>query len=132
MLALLDAASCAITVGLAICSPTSALMAVLGSVLGTATGLLMQAPLEAGIYAGLWGYNAVLGCMAIGGMFFYPTKSAFVLASLWAQPLCLSLRRRPSSAPQSARHNTPPTSSAASRVISLPASTTPTHGAEQL
>ena len=73
----------AITVGLAICSPTSALMAVLGSVLGTATGLLMQAPLES-VYLGLWGYNAVLGCMAIGGMFFYPTKSAFVLASLCA------------------------------------------------
>jgi hypothetical protein len=58
-------------------------MAVVGSTLGLATALLMQAPPDA-IHAGLWGYNAVLGCQAVGGLFFYPNRTAFALAGLCA------------------------------------------------
>ena len=72
-----------ITVGLAVCSPISALMAVLGSVLGAAVALCMRVPLG-GLYFGLWGYNAVLGCMGVGGMFFYPTFTAFAFAAACA------------------------------------------------
>ena len=70
---------CVITVGLALCSPLSAIMAVLGSIIGIATALCMQVPLSA-VYAGLWGYNAVLGTQAIGGMFFLPNAKAMALA----------------------------------------------------
>ncbi|KAJ1479268.1 urea transporter-domain-containing protein [Baffinella frigidus] len=66
-----------------LCSPTAALAALVGSAIGAFTALAMQAPVE-GIYAGLWGYNAVPGCMAIGGVFFYPSRTAAVLACLCA------------------------------------------------
>jgi urea transporter len=64
-----------------LCSPIAGLMAVWGSVLGTALALVLQVP-TAPIYAGLWGYNAVLGTMAVGGMFFYPNPAAFLLATM--------------------------------------------------
>ena len=74
---------CVIVGALAVCSPGSAVVAVLGSGLGLAVGILMQVPLG-GLYAGLWGYNAVLGCMAVGGVFFYPSAVSFALAGLCA------------------------------------------------
>ena len=70
---------CMIAVGLAVCSPMSALLAVLGSVIGIAVALCMQVPLSA-VYVGLWGCNAALGMQAIGGMFFEPTAKAMLLA----------------------------------------------------
>ena len=74
---------CVIALSLAICSPLSALMAVLGSLIGTAVAVCMHVPLT-GVYVGLWGYNAVLGMQAIGGMFFYPTVKAIVMAAVCA------------------------------------------------
>ena len=42
-----------------VCSPVTALLALLGSLTGNATALLVGAPLP-DVYNGLWGYNAVL------------------------------------------------------------------------
>jgi hypothetical protein len=55
--------------GIAICSPISAFFALLGSTVSTLTALGLGAS-AASVYAGLWGYSAVLSCIAIGGMFF--------------------------------------------------------------
>ncbi len=68
-----------ITVGLALCSPFSALMAVTGSAIGISVALCMKVPL-APVYTGLWGYNASLGTQAIGGMFFEPNAKSLILA----------------------------------------------------
>lgn len=42
-------------------------------------GLALAAPFEA-IYFGLWGYNCVLACIAIGGMFYALTWQVHLLA----------------------------------------------------
>lgn len=36
------------------------------------------------LYEGLWGYNSVLACIAVGGMFFVPRPRTFLLATLCA------------------------------------------------
>jgi solute carrier family 14 (urea transporter)/urea transporter len=69
--------------GIAVCSPASAALAIWGSFLGILTAVLMQCPSDA-IYSGLWGHNAVLGMMAIGGTFFYPSRCSFMMGSLCA------------------------------------------------
>ena len=56
-------------IGIAVCSPISALFALMGSIVSTLTALGLGAT-PASVYAGLWGYSAVLSCIAIGGMFF--------------------------------------------------------------
>lgn len=56
-------------VGMAVCSPISAFFALLGSIVSTLTALGLGAS-AASVYAGLWGYSAVLSCIAVGGMFF--------------------------------------------------------------
>lgn len=42
-------------------------------------GLALAAPFE-NIYFGLWGYNCVLACIAIGGMFYALTWQVHLLA----------------------------------------------------
>lgn len=42
-------------------------------------GLALAAPFE-DIYFGLWGYNCVLACIAIGGMFYALTWQVHLLA----------------------------------------------------
>lgn len=42
-------------------------------------GLALAAPFG-NIYAGLWGYNCVLACIAIGGMFYALTWQVHLLA----------------------------------------------------
>ncbi|XP_013874528.1 urea transporter 1 [Austrofundulus limnaeus] len=50
-------------------SPLLAVHAVLGSAVGTLTGLSMAVHHES-LYSGLSGFNGALGCMAVGGLFF--------------------------------------------------------------
>jgi len=69
-------------VGIAVCSPISAFFALLGSIVSTLTALGLGAS-AASVYAGLWGYSAVLSSIAIGGMFFVANSvTLFVYAIL--------------------------------------------------
>ncbi|KAM9821566.1 urea transporter 2 isoform 3-T3 [Syngnathus typhle] len=66
-------------ISLFISSPITCAHAVLGSTIGMLTGLALAAPFGA-IYFGLWGYNCVLACIAIGGMFYALTWQVHLLA----------------------------------------------------
>ena len=74
-------------VGMAVCSPISAGFALLGSSVATLTALGLGAS-STSIYAGLWGYSAVLSSIAIGGMFFVANSitcvSYTILAALFS------------------------------------------------
>lgn len=69
--------------GLAICSPISAFYAFIGSTIGTLTALGLGAS-SAQVYAGLWGYSAVLSSIAIGGMFFVSNSRAVFFYAILA------------------------------------------------
>lgn len=56
-------------VAFALSSPFGALAALGGSTIGAATGVLLGAA-PADVHAGLWGYNSVIGTMAIFGVFY--------------------------------------------------------------
>ncbi|KAL3041226.1 hypothetical protein OYC64_019433 [Pagothenia borchgrevinki] len=64
---------------LLLCSPTICLHAVCGSAAGTLSGLALAAPHQ-DIFSGLWGYNSVLSCIAIGGVFYVLTWQTHLLA----------------------------------------------------
>ncbi|XP_077457600.1 urea transporter 2 isoform X3 [Stigmatopora argus] len=66
-------------ISLFISSPITCAHAVLGSTIGMLSGLALAAPFGA-IYFGLWGYNCVLACIAIGGMFYALTWQVHLLA----------------------------------------------------
>ncbi|XP_061117253.1 urea transporter 2-like [Conger conger] len=66
-------------ISLFISSPITCLHAVIGSAVGMVSGLALAAPFEA-IYFGLWGYNCVLACIAVGGMFYALTWQTHLLA----------------------------------------------------
>ncbi|XP_066568098.1 urea transporter 2 isoform X2 [Amia ocellicauda] len=66
-------------VALFISSPITFLHATIGSAVGMVSGLALAAPFG-DIYFGLWGYNCVLACIAIGGMFYALTWQAHLLA----------------------------------------------------
>ncbi|KAG7280927.1 hypothetical protein CRUP_009214 [Coryphaenoides rupestris] len=66
-------------ISLFISSPITCAHAVLGSAVGMVSGLALAAPFE-NIYFGLWGYNCVLACIAIGGMFYALTWQVHLLA----------------------------------------------------
>nr|XP_029501617.1 urea transporter 2-like isoform X2 [Oncorhynchus nerka] len=66
-------------VALFISSPITCAHATIGSAVGMISGLALAAPFEA-IYFGLWGYNCVLACIAIGGMFYALTWQVHLLA----------------------------------------------------
>ena len=68
---------------LALCSRISACMAVWGSGVGMLTGMFFGAS-KADIFLGLWGYNSVLACIAVGGMFFVMSARTFMLATACA------------------------------------------------
>jgi urea transporter len=75
-----------VMLGMAVCSPISLVMAGLGSLVGTLLGVGLGADLE-GVYAGLWGYNALLGCAGVGGFFFILSpKTAFM--ALFCAAVC--------------------------------------------
>lgn len=60
-----------VVLGIAICSPISAIVGLLGCVMYLLAGLLLQVTPN-DLYTGLWGYNAVLTAIAIGGVFYTP------------------------------------------------------------
>ncbi|KAM6964821.1 urea transporter 2 [Aplochiton taeniatus] len=66
-------------ISLFISSPITCAHATLGSAVGMVSGLALAAPFEQ-IYFGLWGYNCVLACIAIGGMFYALTWQVHLLA----------------------------------------------------
>ncbi|XP_061118136.1 urea transporter 2-like [Conger conger] len=70
-------------VALFISSPIISLHATIGSAVGMAAALALAAPFE-DIYFGLWGYNCVLACIAIGGMFYALTWQTHLLAVICA------------------------------------------------
>uniref|UniRef100_A0A3B4WLB1 Solute carrier family 14 member 2 n=1 Tax=Seriola lalandi dorsalis TaxID=1841481 RepID=A0A3B4WLB1_SERLL len=65
-------------ISLFISSPITCAHAVLGSAVGMVSGLALAAPFG-DIYFGLWGYNCVLACIAIGGMFYALTWQVHLL-----------------------------------------------------
>jgi urea transporter len=67
--------------GMVIGSRVLTLWALLGSVTGTLTALALGVS-KGNILAGLWQYNAVLSCMAIGGVFFLFSNRVLILAIL--------------------------------------------------
>ena len=79
-----------ICVGLGVCSPISMAMALLGSTLGLFTGMFFGADKSA-LFFGLWGYNSVLACIAIGGYFFVMSPKTLAMASVCAV-LCAVLQ----------------------------------------
>ncbi|KAG5280988.1 hypothetical protein AALO_G00066220 [Alosa alosa] len=66
-------------IALFISSPITCAHATIGSAVGMVSGLALAAPFE-NIYFGLWGYNCVLACIAIGGMFYALTWQVHLLA----------------------------------------------------
>ncbi|XP_072108547.1 urea transporter 2-like isoform X2 [Mobula birostris] len=66
-------------VALFISSPIICLHAVLGSCVGVLAGLSLASPFQK-IYNGLWSYNSVLACIAVGGMFYALTWQTHFLA----------------------------------------------------
>jgi hypothetical protein len=64
--------------------------ALLGSAVGMFTGMVFGAS-KAAVLGGLWGYNSVLACIAIGGMFFVPSWKTTLLAGACAV-LCAVLQ----------------------------------------
>ena len=69
---------CLIFLAVAICTPLGAVVGLLGCSLGSLAGL--AAGVAPGtLYAGLWGYNASLTAMAIGGVFYAPTLPGILI-----------------------------------------------------
>ncbi|XP_043934135.1 urea transporter 2-like [Protopterus annectens] len=66
-------------VALFISSPIICLHSVIGSTAGVLAGLSLSSPFDK-IYNGLWGYNSVLACIAVGGMFYALTWQTHLLA----------------------------------------------------
>ncbi|XP_047425493.1 urea transporter 2-like isoform X2 [Mugil cephalus] len=72
-----------VLLALLLCSPAICFHAMLGSAAGAVTGLALAAP-HRDIYAGLWGYNSALSCIAVGGVFYVLTWQTHLLAIMCA------------------------------------------------
>ncbi|XP_062933115.1 urea transporter 2 isoform X2 [Cynocephalus volans] len=72
-----------VLVALFISSPLICLHAAIGSIVGILAALTLATPFET-IYMGLWSYNCVLSCIAIGGMFYALTWQTHLLALMCA------------------------------------------------
>jgi len=72
-----------VILAIAICTPIGAFVGLLGCAMYLLAGLVLQAKPDE-IYLGLWGYNAVLTAIAIGGTFYTPTRFSIALAALGA------------------------------------------------
>uniref|UniRef100_A0A8C3X4M1 Urea transporter 1 n=1 Tax=Catagonus wagneri TaxID=51154 RepID=A0A8C3X4M1_9CETA len=70
-------------VALFICSPLICLHAAIGSIVGILAALTVATPFKT-IYLGIWSYNCVLSCIAIGGMFYALTWQTHLLALICA------------------------------------------------
>ncbi len=67
----------------ALCTPIGAAVGLLGCILGFLAGIIVGVPPET-LYAGLWGYNALLCAMAIGGVFYAPTARSILIGAACA------------------------------------------------
>ena len=72
-----------IVIAVALCSPLAAVVGILGCALGIWAGLLLGIAPNT-LYLGLWGYNAVLCAMAIGGMFYVPNGKSILMGAIAA------------------------------------------------
>ncbi|XP_027626062.1 urea transporter 2 isoform X1 [Tupaia chinensis] len=70
-------------VALFISSPLICLHAAIGSIVGILAALTVATPFKM-IYMGLWSYNCVLSCIAVGGMFYALTWQTHLLALVCA------------------------------------------------
>lgn len=79
--------------GVAIASPSAALIAILGVVAGMATAWVLGAP-EPAMRAGLWGFNSLLTALALGHVFL-PAQGVkqlpATLYALWGAVVCTLL-----------------------------------------
>nr|XP_033791118.1 urea transporter 1 isoform X2 [Geotrypetes seraphini] len=66
-------------IALFVSSPVICLHGAIGSTVGMLAGLSIAIPFK-NIYFGLWGYNSVLACIAVGGMFYALTWQTHLLA----------------------------------------------------
>ena len=72
-----------IVIAVALCSPLGAVVGLFGCGLGVWAGLLLGITPDT-LYFGLWGYNAVLCAMAIGGIFYAPNGKSIVIGAIAA------------------------------------------------
>lgn len=75
-----------ILVAIAVCSRIAAAVALGGSLIGVATGLVIGAD-GVGIYHGMYGYNGFVTAVAIAGVFFVPTARSIgygLAAAVWS------------------------------------------------
>ncbi|XP_077864891.1 LOW QUALITY PROTEIN: urea transporter 1-like [Saccoglossus kowalevskii] len=82
-----------ITFSMLVCSPIIFGHALLGSLLGIFTGMALAVP-PSQIYAGEWGYNAMLSCSCIGGFFYVLTWRSHLLAlfsAVFATAVCAGM-----------------------------------------
>ncbi len=84
-----------IMLGVAICTPIGALVAMLGGIMYILAGLLLEAKPDE-LYLMIWGYNAVLTAVAIGGVFYTPNRLSIFLAAVCSfLAACLSFALAP-------------------------------------
>lgn len=72
-----------IVLAVALCSPLGAFVGLFGCALGIWAGLLLGIDPNT-LYFGLWGYNAVLCAMAIGGIFYAPNGQSIGIGAIAA------------------------------------------------
>lgn len=72
-----------IVLAVAICTPIGAAVGLLGCAMYPLAGLVVGATPNQ-LYTGLWGYNAVLTAIAIGGIFYTPNRLSILLAAVCA------------------------------------------------
>lgn len=76
--------------GVLVCSPISAFLALLGSFTGMSWAMALGAS-DAALYEGIYGYNGVLGCIAVGGIFNRFNRKSIIAAMACAM-LCTSIQ----------------------------------------
>jgi len=81
---------CIIWLAVLVCSPISAGLAALGSMTGTLCAVVVGAS-ESALYDGIYGYNAVLGAVAVGGIF-NNFNVASIIAAIACGILCTSVQ----------------------------------------
>ncbi len=72
-----------VIVAVALCTRIGVVMGLVGCVMYLVAGLLLKAKPDE-LYLSLWGYNAVLTAIAIGGIFYAPNRFSLALATLSA------------------------------------------------
>ena len=72
-----------ILLAVALCTPLGALVSLLGGSLGLLVGLGLGVVPDT-LYTGLWGYNALLAAMAIGGVFYAPNIRSILIGAIAA------------------------------------------------